>query len=144
MEKTITDYLKLPYTRELIPDPSGGWFIRIKELPGCMSQGETAEEALAMIEEAMFGWIEAELAMGNVIPEPSNKKEFSGKFVLRIPKYIHRELANLAEEEGISLNQLLNTLLAEAVGKARVLSGRTETTAIESLQALEKIDSVSH
>ena len=111
--------LSLPYTRELIPEPEGGWFIRVKELPGCMSQGETPEEAMEMIEDALRSWLEVELRKGSVIPEPRLKKSFSGKFVVRVPKSLHRKINDTAEQEGVSLNQWINTALAEAVGTAR-------------------------
>lgn len=70
MEKNIEYYLGLPYTRELIPEPEGGWFVRIKELPGCMSQGDTRDEAMEMIEDALRGWLEVQLRAGAVIPKP--------------------------------------------------------------------------
>lgn len=117
MIKDISYYMNLPYTRELIPEPEGGWFIRIKELPGCMSQGETAEEAIQMIEDAMRGWLEVALKSGTPIPEPRAEEEYSGKFVVRVPKSLHRKLAEIAERDGVSLNQWINTALAEAIGK---------------------------
>lgn len=43
--------MQLPYTIEFRQSPGEGWFVRVKELPGCMSQGDTPEEALAMIKE---------------------------------------------------------------------------------------------
>jgi predicted RNase H-like HicB family nuclease len=58
MNKTVDDYLNLPYTIELHQEPGEGWFARVKELPGCMSEGATAEEALAMIREAIQVWLE--------------------------------------------------------------------------------------
>ncbi len=118
MDKNIDYYIGLPYSRELIPEPEGGWFIRIVELPGCMSQGETVEEANEMIEDAMRGWLEAELACGAAIPEPRPEEAFSGKFVVRIAKSLHRKIDEISEREGVSLNQWINTVLAEATGKA--------------------------
>lgn len=117
MAKTLEYYLGLPYTRELIPEPEGGWFIRIKELPGCMSQGETPEEALRMIEDAMRGWLEVSLEDGDLIPEPRPDEEYSGKFVVRVPKSLHRQLVEEAEHEGVSLNQFVNVALAAAVAR---------------------------
>jgi len=119
MNKDIHYYLNLPYTRELIPEPEGGWFVRIKELPGCMSQGETPEEALRMIEDAMRGWLEVELEDGESIPEPRQDEAYSGKFVVRVPKSLHRKLVTKAEEDSISLNQWIVAALAEALGVAR-------------------------
>lgn len=117
MKKDIEYYLRLPYTRELLPEPEGGWFVRIKELPGCISQGETAEEAIEMIEDAMRGWLEVELEDGELIPEPRLEEEYSGKFNTRVPKSLHRKLVEAAESDGVSLNQWINTALAEAVGE---------------------------
>jgi antitoxin HicB len=119
MNRKIEYYLALPYTRELIPEPEGGWFVRVKELPGCMSQGDTVDEAMLMIEEAMRGWLESELENGKTIPEPRPEEEYSGKFIVRVPKSLHRKLAEISGSEGVSLNQWINTTLAEAVGSAK-------------------------
>jgi antitoxin HicB len=116
MDKTIEYFMNLPYTRELTPVPEGGWFVRIKELPNCMSQGDTPEEALRMIGDAMRGWIEVELEDGEQIPEPRVEEEYSGKFNTRVPKSLHRKMVEAADREGVSLNQWINTALAEAVG----------------------------
>jgi antitoxin HicB len=75
MDKNLDYYLSLPFTREIIPDPSGCWFVRIKELPGCMSQGETAQEALRMIEDALQLWLKLSLEDGDAIPEPKQEEE---------------------------------------------------------------------
>lgn len=115
MEKTIEYYMSLPYTRELIKEPEGGWFIRIKELPGCMSQGDTVEDAMTMIEDAMLGWLDVSLEDGDEIPEPKLDEDYSGKFVVRLPRSLHRQLAETAEREGVSLNQFVNVALARAV-----------------------------
>jgi antitoxin HicB len=122
MEKTIEYYMSLPYTIELRGDPTEGWFVRVKELLGCMSQGETAEEALAMIREAMEGWLEVALERGFDIPEPRPEEEYSGKFVVRVPRSLHRELVATADREGVSLNQYINVALADAVGRRAALA----------------------
>ncbi len=51
------------------------------------------------------------------------KKTFSGKFVVRVPKSLHRKLSELAEQDGVSLNQWINTALAEAVGSSFAQKG---------------------
>ncbi len=116
MVKTVDYYLSLPYSYELHEDPDAGWFVRVKELPGCMSQGDTPEEAFASIREVLPLWIETALEDGYTIPEPRQEEEFSGKFVIRMARSLHRALAETAEQEGVSLNQWVNTLLARAVG----------------------------
>ena len=118
MEKNIKYYLDLPYTRELIPEPEGGWFVRVKELPGCMSQGETPEEAMEMINESMELWLETALDHGMTIPEPRMDEDYSGKFVARLPKSLHRKCVERADEDEVSLNQWVVSALSEAVGVA--------------------------
>lgn len=119
MEKNLKYYLDLPYTRELIPEPEGGWFVRIKELPGCMSQGDTPEEAMEMISDAMEGWLEVALEHGQNIPEPRVDDDYSGKFVVRVPKSLHRKLVSRSESEETSLNQWIVYALSEALGNPR-------------------------
>lgn len=82
-----------------------------------MSQGDTADDAIAMIEDAMKGWLEAELRKGTNIPEPRLEEEFSGKFIVRVPKSLHRKVSEISSVEEVSLNQWINTTLAEAVGE---------------------------
>jgi len=66
--------LKRPYSRVLIPDnESGGYTAKILEFPGCVSEGETPNEAIANLEEAAVGWIEAVIESGQTIPEPIEK-----------------------------------------------------------------------
>jgi len=117
MVKTLEYYLALPYTIELISDLEGGWFATIKELPGCMTQGETPEEALAMIRDAQAGWLSVALEDGDFIPEPRALDEYSGKFVVRMSRSLHRDLVQHAEAEGVSLNQYINIALARALGQ---------------------------
>jgi len=117
MSRTVEEYLRLPYTIELQRAAPDGWFARVKELPGCMSQGDTAEEALAMIQEAMLAWLEVALQEKVPIPEPRSAEEYSGKFVVRVPRSLHRDLVEAAEHEGVSLNQYINVVLAQAVGR---------------------------
>jgi antitoxin HicB len=128
MAKTIEYYLGLPYTIELQRDAEEGWFVRVKELPGCTSQGDTAEEAVAMIQDAMRGWLEVALEMGDAIPEPRPEEEYSGKFVVRVPRSLHRELVETADREGVSLNQYINVALAHATGQPAQAAQKREAT----------------
>lgn len=114
MSRTIEEYMTLPYTIELTPD-NGGYFVKVKELKGCMSVGDTKAEALEMIEDAMRAWLEASLEDDIEIPLPESMREesYSGKVLLRIPTSLHRKLAKNAEKEGVSLNLFMNSLLAE-------------------------------
>lgn len=109
-KKDLKYYLNLPYTIILKRDPYSGYFVKIEELKGCISEGETQEEALRNIQEAFELWIETALKKNVKIPEP---EICSGKFVLRVPKSLHRRLAAQAKLENVSLNQYIVYLLSE-------------------------------
>jgi antitoxin HicB len=107
-------YLSLAYSVTLDPDPAGGYVAHIKDLPGCFTQGETLEETMANIQEARELWIETAYEMGDSIPLPNNSIEYSGKLLLRMPKSLHRDLAQQAEAEAVSLNQYISSLLSRS------------------------------
>lgn len=119
MTKDLAYYLRLPYTIQLHPSPEGGYAVSIPELPGCISQGDTIEDALAMIEDAKRCWLEVALEEGHPIPEPGSKRrdEYSGKLVVRMPRSLHRTLAEQAKSENVSLNQFILFHLARGVGQ---------------------------
>ena len=104
----VSDYLRLPYTKLIqeINDESGHYFYgRILELDGCQSTADSLEELLYSLNEAMEGYIEVKLEKKLPIPVPLKESDYSGKFVLRLPKSLHRKLAIEASNEGVSLNQ---------------------------------------
>ena len=111
--KTVEYYMSLPYKIELYPDvEEGGYAVACPELPGCLSCGDTIEECIESIEEAKIAWITASLEDGDEIPEPSNKDDYSGQFKIRMPKSLHKKLAEHSKEEGISMNQYCVYLLS--------------------------------
>jgi len=119
-DKTVEEYLKLPYHIEIIRDDdeeNPGWVARVIELPGCITQGDTFEELGEMIDDAMRGWIGVALENGVPIPDPAPDEDYSGKFVVRLPRSLHRSLAEAAGREGVSLNQFVSVALARAVGQ---------------------------
>lgn len=120
IEKGLDYYMGLPYTIELIKEPQGGYFVCVRELKGCMTTAESCEEALTEIKSLMEEWLEIALEEKLSIPEPRSIDQFSGKFNLRIPKTLHRQLTEAAEDEGVSLNQFCNKILAESIGKYQV------------------------
>ena len=106
--KGVKEYMKLPYNYIIQPisDESGNYFYaRVLELDGCQTTGETFKEAFDNLKEAMEGWIEAKIEGGFEVPLPIGQENFSGKFVVRIPKSLHYKLSIEAEQEGVSLNQ---------------------------------------
>ncbi len=111
--KTVDYYMSLPYKIELYPDiEEGGYAVACPELPGCLSCGETIEECIESIEDAKLAWITASLEDGYPIPEPTKIDEYSGQFKIRMPKSLHKKLAEHSKEEGISMNQYCIYLLS--------------------------------
>ncbi len=107
-KKDIEYYMNLPYNYLIQPvlDESENYYYgKVLELDGCQSTGENFEETYSNLLEAMKGWLEVKLEYNDPIPEPLVDESYSGKFVVRIPKSLHRKLAIEAEQEGISLNQ---------------------------------------
>ena len=104
--KTLNDYLKLPYRMEIIPDADEGGFVAsYPELPGCISSGKTIEEAAKNALDAKKQWLNVALEDGVSINLPDSEKTYSGQFKLRMPKTLHRILAEKSRQEGISMNQ---------------------------------------
>ena len=112
--QTLEEYLALPYTFRVQPDPSGGYVASVDELPGCVSQGETWEETGAMIHDAMAAWISVKLEDGQPVPLPQEESE-PARLLLRLPRALHQDLVRAAEWNGVSLNQYLVYLLASGV-----------------------------
>lgn len=110
--RPLDEYLALQYPFNVIADPGGGYVIVYPDLPGCLTQVERADEIAEMAEDARRLWIETEYERGVEIPLPSYPEEYSGKFNVRIPKSLHRALAESAEREGVSLNRYVTMLLA--------------------------------
>lgn len=67
--KTLEDYMNLPYTIEIIPD-EGAWFVQVKELEGCMTEVDEWEDIYSAIEDAKRLWLSLALERGRSIPEP--------------------------------------------------------------------------
>jgi antitoxin HicB len=108
-----------PFTiRPLTEAEGGGYLIEFPDLPGCMSDGETIAEAVSNGEDAKHTWIAAMREAGRPIPGPGTAAgSYSGKWQLRAPKSLHRQLAERARQEGVSLNTLAVTLLAHGLGE---------------------------
>ena len=147
-QKPLDFYLKLNYPITFYPEEDGGYTVEIRDLPGCLSQGDTEEEAFEMIAEARELWIETAYEDGSQIPLPSTEIEYSGKTMLRMPTYLHQRLAESAKREGTSLNQYLVALLSERDSLRVVKSVRDELAELKAQlkqqpQALEEADSES-
>ncbi len=118
--RTPEDYARLPYHFVLLQDEwedgTAGWFVRVDELEGCMSQGGSPEEAIGRAREAILAWTESEIEAGHEIPLPREEPDASGRFLVRLPRGLHNALAAEARREGVSLNQFVTAALAGTIG----------------------------
>jgi antitoxin HicB len=108
--------LEYPFEkRPLSEDEGGGWLIAFPDLPGCISDGQTPEEAMVNGKDAVAAWIITTQAAGRELPRPGAAT--SGRLVTRVPRSIHARLSDRAKEEGVSVNALVSTFLAEGLGR---------------------------
>ncbi len=113
MMKTLTDYMAMSYRMEIVEDKDeGGFVVSYPDLPGCITCGKTVESAVANALDAKRAWLEAALEEGIKIHDPDNLEDYSGQFKLRIPRSLHRSLAEHSKREGISMNQYCVYLLS--------------------------------
>jgi antitoxin HicB len=112
MQKHIEYPLEL---RPLSDKEGGGWLVTYPDLPGCMSDGETPEQALANGKDALEAWLKAAIELGRKIPSPGDLP--SGKFITRVPRSLHARLSARAKQEGVSMNGLVSSFLAESLGR---------------------------
>ena len=122
------DYAVL--VRPLPRSEGGGYVATVPDLPGCMSDGDTRQEAVENVQGAIESWKEAAEEEGRPIPEPGGA---SGQWRQRVPKTLHLKLRELALAEGVSLNALVAALLAEAVGQR--LTSRERSDGAEASEA---------
>lgn len=107
----------------LSADEGGGFVFTMPDLPGLLADGDTADEAVADGREAFQAVASAWADMGRELPAPALRaSDFapanaSGRFVTRVPRSIHLRLTARAKAEGVSLNALVMTLIAEGLGR---------------------------
>lgn len=113
MKKTIDEYMSVPYRMEIVEDKDeGGFVVSFPQLPGCLSVGDTIEAALSNAQDAKKAWIEAAIHDNIEIKETDDLKNYSGQFKLRLPRSLHKTLAEHSRKEGVSMNQYCVYLLS--------------------------------
>ena len=104
--------------RPLTKAEGGGWLITWPDLPGCMSDGATPEEAIENGKDAFAAWTAVRTRdLKNAMPKPASVQPKPARFVLRTPRSLHSRLVERARQEGVSLNTLVTSFIAESLGK---------------------------
>jgi len=83
------------------------------EFPSLSWLADTQELALEGIRELVSETIQDMKSNGETVPIPFSVRKYSGKFMVRVPPELHRKLAELAAEEGVSINRLVSARLAK-------------------------------
>ena len=99
--------------RPLSKDEGGGYLVEYPDLPGCMSDGETIEEAIANGREALRDCVDVFEESGRKLPKPSIE---AAQWRQRLPRTLYSKLTKQAELEGVSINSLVTAMIAEAIG----------------------------
>ncbi len=108
--------LEYPFeVRPLDPEEGGGYLVTFPDLPGCMSDGETVEEAIRNAADALESYLKTAREFGDSVPAPGGG--YSGNFRLRVPKSLHAQLDRRAKAEKVSMNTLVVSLIAEGLGR---------------------------
>jgi antitoxin HicB len=103
--------------RPLSKAEGGGYLVDYPDIPGCMSDGETIEEAIKNGREALHDCIEVFKESGRKIPKPTIE---AAQWRQRLPRTLYAKLKKQAENEGVSINSLVTAIIAEAIGSRQV------------------------
>jgi antitoxin HicB len=109
--------------RPLSEEEGTGYLIEYPDLPGCISDGETPEEAVANGRDAVKSYLASCRKYGDKVPKPG--RSASGQWRQRVPKSLHSRLVTRAEQEGVSLNTLVTAMIAEGLGKRQASGGNS-------------------
>lgn len=115
--KELADYVALKYPVAVQERSEGGFFVTHPDLDGCMAEGDTLGEAFANLADAKELWVETRLTHGYSVPDPTAAEEtYSGRISLRMDPALHARLVKISERKDVSLNLLINTVLASFAG----------------------------
>lgn len=102
------------YTYRITWSEDDGEYVGLcAEFPSLSWLTDTPEAALKGIRKLVEEVISEMMKSGEPVPEPIAAKHFSGKFMVRVPPDVHRQLAIEAAEAGVSLNRLASAKLSQ-------------------------------
>jgi predicted RNase H-like HicB family nuclease len=116
MEKSLEYYLNLPWSYRIEWDDIDNCFLgSIEELEENMTCGQTPEEVLVNLKDALKAYILTSLKANLEIPEPVKLSNYKGNITYRTTPERHYKLAKKAAEQGKSINKLLDEIVEKEV-----------------------------
>ncbi len=117
MKINKTQINSYPFTiRPLTEEDGAGFAIEYPDLPGCISDGDSPEEALRNGADAVRAYVRSCVKHGDPIPKATKA---SGQWRQRVPRSLHARLVTKARQEGVSLNTLVTSMISEGLGRRR-------------------------
>jgi len=118
--------------RPLSPEDGGGWIALVPDLPGCMSDGESADEALRNVNDAIEEWKDAAARLGRPVPLPDDSLDRS--LESDVPEHIRQQAEAYARSlqgstgarpgDPALVRAILSEWMRKAVHRARLVSNR--------------------
>lgn len=119
-KKDLKYYLTLPWTYLFEwSEIDNCYIVSILELKGCISHGDTLEEAKTMINDALKSYISCCLQYDDVIPEPLKLRDYKGNIAFRTSSEIHYQLAQKTKTIGISINSFIEEAIKEKLNRSK-------------------------
>ena len=100
------------------------WIARYPEVNNTGGSGATIEEAIEDAKNNLKFELELLADEGKEPPKPYEQPNYSGKISLRLPRSVHKQIAELSEMEGVSINSLISAAVSGFIGQARSGAGK--------------------
>lgn len=143
-QQSVAKHLEVRYHVDVKPERNGdreSWTASVEGLPDCSARGATAEEAVERLQPVMESWLSTTLAEARGTPEPNTDEpsadiakrkqnsSHSGRFLVRMPRELHQQLAQAAERKHVSLNRFVTDALAASVERPAQTTTTTQPQA---------------
>ena len=117
--------------RPLAAEDGGGWVALVPDLPGCMSDGDTADQALQNVKDAIEEWKEAAASLSRPIPRPDDSLDRS--FETEVPEHVRKQAEayarsihgpSTAEADPTLVHAIISEWMRKAVNQVRLAPTR--------------------
>ncbi len=130
----------LKYPARFIPEEVGGFFVEFVDLPGCVTEGDTMEEASAMAKEALTGWLGVAYDHNIHIPDPSAPGGDDIRYIAPDPEVVMPiAIRKLRTERGLTQKQVADALGIKYQAYQRLENPRTFNATVKNLKRIGNV-----